>query len=68
MANFLASIFGTEQDKVNCSFYYKASNIVTTAPKTNTTKMEEMKLTLEYSDRRLQTRRPVLAQARQAII
>ncbi|KAI4591967.1 hypothetical protein KJ359_012042 [Pestalotiopsis sp. 9143b] len=23
MANFLASIFGTEQDKVNCSFYYK---------------------------------------------
>jgi splicing factor U2AF 35 kDa subunit len=23
MANYLASIFGTEQDKVNCSFYYK---------------------------------------------
>ncbi|KAJ3488496.1 hypothetical protein NLG97_g6189 [Lecanicillium saksenae] len=23
MANFLASIFGTEQDKVNCSFYFK---------------------------------------------
>lgn len=23
MAQFLASIFGTEQDKVNCSFYYK---------------------------------------------
>lgn len=22
-ANYLASIFGTEQDKVNCSFYYK---------------------------------------------
>ncbi|GAO48996.1 RNA-binding domain-containing protein [Saitoella complicata NRRL Y-17804] len=23
MASFLASIYGTEQDKVNCSFYYK---------------------------------------------
>jgi splicing factor U2AF 35 kDa subunit len=23
MASYLASIFGTEQDKVNCSFYYK---------------------------------------------
>jgi hypothetical protein len=23
MANYLASIFGTEADKVNCSFYYK---------------------------------------------
>lgn len=23
MATYLASIFGTEQDKVNCSFYYK---------------------------------------------
>lgn len=23
MANYLASIYGTEQDKVNCSFYYK---------------------------------------------
>lgn len=23
MANFLASIFGTELDKVNCSFYFK---------------------------------------------
>lgn len=23
MANYLASIFGTEQDKVNCSFYLK---------------------------------------------
>lgn len=22
MANFLASIFGTELDKVNCSFYF----------------------------------------------
>jgi hypothetical protein len=23
MANYLASIFGTEQDKVNCKFYYE---------------------------------------------
>ena len=23
MANYLASIFGTEKDKVNCSFYFK---------------------------------------------
>ncbi|KAG4302948.1 hypothetical protein PCK1_000891 [Pneumocystis canis] len=23
MASFLASIYGTEQDKVNCSFYFK---------------------------------------------
>lgn len=25
MASHLASIYGTEQDKVNCSFYYKVS-------------------------------------------
>ncbi len=25
MASYLASIYGTEQDKVNCSFYYKVS-------------------------------------------
>ena len=25
MANFLASIFGTELDKVNCSFYFVSS-------------------------------------------
>ena len=33
MANFLASIFGTELDKVNCSFYF-VSNLfhATTTP------------------------------------
>lgn len=26
MASYLASIYGTEQDRVNCSFYYKVSS------------------------------------------
>lgn len=28
MANFLASIFGTELDKVNCSFYFVSPHLL----------------------------------------
>lgn len=33
MASHLASIYGTEQDKVNCSFYYKVSRRHATSPR-----------------------------------
>ena len=28
MAEYLASIFGTEKDKVNCSFFFKVCSVI----------------------------------------
>lgn len=70
-----ASIYGTEQDKVNCSFYFKVSNggraaqtsVPRPVPLLMIVHLHAITL-LHPSDWRLPTRRPMLAQAYQAAV
>lgn len=62
MANYLASIFGTEQDKVNCSF-------VSCSPQPHShTLRRQLTGNTVLQNRRLQTRRSLLAKTRQTLL
>lgn len=65
MANFLASIFGTELDKVNCSFYFVGS-LANASPVAIFQVTDSMRPHIE--NRRLPSRRSLLAKARQAFL
>lgn len=65
MANFLASIFGTELDKVNCSFYFVSTPLRAFAQLDS---QSDSQLTSRSENRRLPPWRPLLAQARQALV
>ena len=63
MASFLASIFGTELDKVNCSFYFVSPKKPWRGPRMM------LRLTLcMVENRRLSSRRPMLEETRQALV
>lgn len=74
MANFLASIFGTELDKVNCSFYFVSSSHAkqktADIQKRNDKEQNQKKKanTSPLENRRLPPRRPLLPQTRQALL
>ena len=69
MASFLASIFGTELDKVNCSFYFVSIlPIRLPSGKRRRARRKAPANSGSPENRRLPPWRPLLAQARQALV
>lgn len=75
MANFLASIFGTELDKVNCSFYFVSFSFASPSSSPISSRLLETKQEvfknvnrIAPENRRLPPWRPLLQETRQALL